>query len=129
MNDTIGDTLNRIKTAGAAGKETISVPFSNIIANILEVLQTEGFIKGFTKKGKKVIKTIDVELMYVDGKPRINGTERISRPSRRMYGKASELTTVRQGYGALVLSTPKGILTDKDARTQKVGGELLFKIW
>jgi small subunit ribosomal protein S8 len=129
MNDKIGDAMNRIKTAGEAGKETLLVPFSNHIAAILDVLQKEGFIKSYAKKGKKITRFIEVALVYVDGQPRINGVERLSRPSKRLYQGAGEIRSVRQGFGAMLISTPKGILTDKEAKKEKVGGEILFKIW
>ncbi|HYC34455.1 MAG TPA: 30S ribosomal protein S8, partial [Candidatus Paceibacterota bacterium] len=83
----------------------------------------------FSKKGKKVVKTLEVELMYEEGKPRITDVERVSKFSRRVYQGAKDLKPVRNGYGIMVLTTPKGILSDKTARKEKVGGEALFKIW
>ena len=82
------------------------------------------------KKGKKVRKTLDVMLKYVEkGVPVIHGARRISKPGRRVYKKAHEIMPVRYGHGALLLSTPKGVMTDKEARKEKVGGEALFEIW
>ena len=129
MVDVIAELINNIKVSNLAGKETVSLPYSKMRESVLTVLQREGYIKGFSKKGKKVIKNIEVELAYDDGKPRIQGVQQISKYSRRLYFKASQAHTVRNGYGALVLTTPNGILTDREARKQKVGGEALFKIW
>ncbi|MEI6553735.1 MAG: 30S ribosomal protein S8, partial [bacterium] len=118
-----------IKNANVAGKATTTLPYSKMKESVLEVLKREGFIKDFSKKGKKVIKTLEIELMYIDGKSRIEGVEQISKQSRRTYTKAKEIKSVLNGYGALILTTPNGIMTDKEARKAKVGGEVLFKIW
>lgn len=107
----------------------MTFPYSKFREAILETLKASGFVGSITKKGKKVIKNIEVELLYVDGKPRIEDVKQISKYSRRMYVKASEAHPVRNGFGALILSTPAGILADREARKQKVGGEALFKIW
>lgn len=96
---------------------------------IAEKLKEAGFVANIEKKGKKVRKTLDVTLKYESGKPTIHGVKRISKPGRRMYRSAKQVMPVRYGHGALVLSTPKGVLTDKEARTAKVGGEALFEIW
>jgi small subunit ribosomal protein S8 len=98
--------------------------------SILVTLEKAGFIKSFSKKGKKVIKTIEVELAYEDDKsPKIQGAQQVSKYSRRLYYKADEIFPVRNGYGSLVITTPKGVMTDREARKEKVGGEPLFKIW
>jgi small subunit ribosomal protein S8 len=87
-------------------------------------------LKAIEKKGKKVKKTLDVTLAYdAAGNPKINGVKRVSKPGRRMYRSVHEIVPVRYGHGALVLSTPKGILIDKEARKENVGGEALFEIW
>lgn len=127
--DHIADLLNRIKTGGTAGQKTVLAPYSKFKEAILVLLEKEGYVKGFSKKGKKVTRFIEIELAFVGENPRVKSVERISRPSKRVYVKAGETRSVRQGYGMMVLSTPKGILTDKQARMQKVGGEALFKIW
>ena len=130
MVDVTAELINGIKVSNLAKKATITLPYSKMREAILVVLEKEGFIKGFSKKGKKVIKTIEVELAYEEGgKPRIQGVEQISKYSRRLYYKANQAHSVRNGYGILVLTTPKGILTDRQARKEKVGGEPLFKIW
>lgn len=129
MVDPISQTIINIKNANVAGKSTITLPYSKLKEALLALLKKEGFIADFSKKGKKVIKTLDVELAYVDGKPRIEGIEQISKNSRRVYSKAKEIRSVMNGYGSLVLTTPKGIMTDREAKKEKVGGEVLFKIW
>ncbi len=130
VNDPVGDLIIRLANAGAAGKPVVSVPFSNLKMAIVEKLKEAGFVASVEKKGKKVKKTIDVTLAQkADGSNRIEGVKRVSKPGRRMYRSVIEIVPVRYGRGALILSTPAGILTDKEARTQKVGGEALFEIW
>lgn len=127
--DPISDMIVRIKNATDSKKESVVFPYSKIKLAILEILQKEGYIKSFGKKGKKVIKFIDVTLSY-DGKDgRINGVKRVSKTSKRVYVGSKEIKKVKNGLGTLVLSTPKGIMTDKMARDAKVGGEALFEIW
>ena len=128
--DSISNMITKIRNASARGIETVSFPYSKITLAIAELLQNEGFVKDVVKKGKKVHKTIEATLVYDEDKqPRITGTERVSKLSKRVYAGVSDIKSVRSGYGILVLSTPAGLLTDKQARTQKVGGEVLFKIW
>lgn len=129
MTDPIADLITKIKNAGIIGKETVVVPYSKLKESILTALQKNGYINSFSTKGKKVIKSIEVTLSYEQKAPRVQSVRRISRPSRRVYVKASEIRPVRQGFGSLFISTPKGILTDKEARKEKVGGEVLFEIW
>jgi len=129
MVDPISQIIIHVKNANVAGKATTTLPYSKMKESVLEVLKREGFIKDFTKKGKKVIKTLEVELMYIDGKARIEGVQQISKQSRRTYTKAKEIKSVLNGYGALILTTPNGIMTDREAKKAKVGGEVLFKIW
>jgi small subunit ribosomal protein S8 len=127
--DSIGDLIIRIKNGSAAEKDSVSVSYSKLKAAILEVLEREGFVGAVAKKGKKIHKTIEVGLVYDEYGPRVKGVERVSKLSKRMYSGANDLRRVKQGHGVMVLSTPKGILTDAEARRQHVGGELLFKIW
>lgn len=128
--DPIGDFINQIKNAGAVKKASVSIPFSNFKLSIAEKLKAEGWVKGVEKKGKKVKKTLDVILKYnEDGKAFIQGVKRVSKPGRRIYRGFSEINPVKYGYGAVILSTPKGIKTDKEAKKEKVGGEALFQIW
>ena len=119
----------RIKNASDSKKESVVFPHSKLKLAILDTLLKEGFIKSFGKKGKKVVKWIEVGLAYEGDAPKIHGVERVSKTSKRVYQKAQDIRPVRNGYGLMVLSTPKGILTDSAARKEKVGGEALFKIW
>lgn len=128
--DPIGDLINQIKNAGAVKKATVSVPFSNFKLAIAEKLKTEGWVKGVEKKGKKVKKTLDISIKYnEDGKAFIQGVKRVSKPGRRIYRGFEDVIPVKYGFGALILSTPKGIKTDKEAKKEKIGGEALFQIW
>jgi len=128
--DSISNMIIKIKNASARGIENVSFPYSKITLAIAELLQNEGYIKDVTKKGKKVHKTIEATLVYDENKQaKVTGVERVSKLSKRVYAGVADIKSVRSGYGILVLSTPAGLLTDKQARAQKVGGEVLFKIW
>ncbi len=129
MVDTIAQLIIELKNGNLAGKTSVVFPYSKMKEAVLETLKNAGFVGSITKKGNKVIKSIEVELLYENGRPKIEGVQQISKLSRRMYVKSSEANSVRNGYGALVLSTPSGIMVDRDARKNKVGGEALFKIW
>lgn len=128
--DPIADLINQIKNAGAVKKASVSIPFSNFKLSIAEKLKEAGYVKGIEKKGKKVKKTLDITLKYNEGGSAfIQGVKRISKPGRRVYRGFDEIIPVKYGYGALILSTPKGIKTDKEAKKEKIGGEALFQIW
>lgn len=130
ISDPISDFVTRIKNAVATGKASVPVPFSSFKMAIAEKLKDAGYVKSIERKGKKVRKTLDIVLQYSDaGKPAVSGARRISKPGRRVYKSAHEIVPVRYGHGSLVLSTPKGIMTDKEARKARVGGEALFEIW
>jgi len=127
--DSIADMIIRMKNAGDSRKESVVFPYSKIKLAILEILQKEGYIKSFGKKGKKVVKFIEVVLAY-DGKDsKINGVKRVSKSSKRVYFGSKEIKKVKNGLGSMIMSTPKGIMTDKMVREAKVGGEALFEIW
>ena len=129
-NDPLADFLIRIKNASAAGKPDVSVPFSKFKFEIASLLAKEGFLGSVERRGKKVKKTLDVTLKYrEDETPEVVDVQRVSRLGKRVYMGVADIKPVRHGHGLLVLSTPKGILTDREARKQKVGGEALFKIW
>lgn len=130
MNDRIADMMIRIKNAGAVALPTAIFPYTKITESICAVLKKEGYIADYSTKGKKASnKMIEVQVAY-DGKtPKVANIERISKLSRRVYAGASDIRAVKNGHGMLVMSTPKGIMTGKDARKEKVGGELLFKVW
>ena len=127
--NSLGDMLINIKNAGSAGKESIVVPHSDFRAAVVELLEKEGYVKSHAKKGKKINKYIEVGILYTDGSPRINGVAQMSRPSKRIYRGVRDIRPVKYGHGIMVLSTPKGILTDVQAKKERVGGEALFKIW
>lgn len=130
MSDTVGDFLVRLKNASAVKKHTLSIPYSAFKHAIAEKLKDAGYIQSIEKKGKKVRKTLDVTLKYDEaGKPAIRGMKRVSKPGRRLYRSVREIIPVRYGHGNLFLSTPKGILTGKEAKKEKIGGEALFEIW
>lgn len=130
VNDPISDMLTRIRNAQAVKKETVSIPYSKIKMELAEILVKEKFAKSVEHKGKKNKKTIDIALAYDEsGNPAIIRAKRISKPSRRIYSPANKIMPVRHGFGMRVFSTPKGILTDKEARNQKVGGEILCEIY
>jgi small subunit ribosomal protein S8 len=128
--DVIGDLIIRIKNAGAIGKPTVSIPYSAFKMAVAEKLKDHGYVKAVEKKGKKTKKTLDIALKYDEaGKHAIEDVKRVSKPGRRLYKSVLDIHPVHYGHGALILSTPKGIKTDKEARKEKVGGEALFEIW
>lgn len=127
--DKIADMLIAIKNAGNAGKETLTVPYSVYKADIARALFGEGYIKSYSQKKMKKGDRLEIDVMYKkDGSPRITHVKRISKPSRRLYTGVKGIRPVKQGTGALFLSTPKGILTGVNAKKEMVGGEMLFEI-
>ncbi len=131
VGDPIGDLIVRIKNAGAVGHERVVLPYSNLKMAIAEKLKSAGYVSDVATHGKKTVgQTLAIVLAYnEDGTHKITGATRVSKPGRRMYVSVAKMHPVRYGKGALILSTSKGILTDTEAREQKVGGEALFKIW
>lgn len=130
MVDPISDLIIRIKNASDAGKASLTIPYSTFKEAVAKLLAKEGYIKSVEPKGKKVSRYLEIELLYGEDKtPRIQGVDRVSKLSKRIYAKAKDLRPFHSGFGSVILSTPKGILSDKDARKEKVGGEVLFKIW
>jgi small subunit ribosomal protein S8 len=127
--DPISNMIIMMKNASLARKAVVSFPYSKIKEAILECLKKEGYISDFSKKTKKSKNFIEVELSYVGKNPKINQVERVSKQSRRVYFGMNKIFPVKNGTGLLVLSTPKGILSGKEARANHVGGEALFKIW
>ncbi len=123
--DSIGDALTRVKNGYLSGKLTVSLNYSKLVVNLMKLLQKEGFLQGVEVKGKKV----EVSLKYVDRKPAIIDVKRISKPSLRIYKGVSDLPFVVNGLGIAVISTPRGLMTDKKARKEKVGGEVLAFVW
>lgn len=128
--DVLSNMLISIKNGQAVQKETVAFPHSELKLEISKVLMREKYIKDIQKKVKKGKKMIEVTLEYKgNGQPKIKGIEKVSKQSRRVYIPAKKITPVAQGHGIMIISTPKGILTDKEARTQNVGGEVICKIW
>lgn len=127
--DSISNMLIVIKNGSLAGKASVLVPYSKIKNAIAECLKKEGYIAGVSKKVKKDQPILEINLIYKDKKPRITEVERVSKQSRRVYFKIKDIHRVRDGAGLLVLSTPKGILSGREARREQVGGEALFKVW
>jgi small subunit ribosomal protein S8 len=130
VNDPIGDMLTRIRNAQERGKPKVGVPHSKLRENVLSVLQGEGFIRGFAvvQQGENKAE-IEVELKYFDGAPVIRELQRVSKPGRRVYASVATLPTVYNGLGISILSTPKGVMSDADARAQNVGGEVLCTVF
>src|SRR3989344_6690954 len=126
--DPIADTIIQIKNASTARRESTAVPYSKFRYAVAQALLSAGYIASVDKKTKKQRKMIEIGIAYEEGKPRVLGVKRISKPSRRLYSGAKHAWRVRQGYGDLFLSTPKGILSAREARKKRVGGEVLFEI-
>jgi small subunit ribosomal protein S8 len=130
FSDPLGDMLTRIRNGQMAGLETISMPASRLRTNVLDVLQREGYIRGYFEEELRAgIRELRVELKYDNGKPVIREINRISRPGRRIYAKIADLPKVYNGLGISILSTPRGVLSDTEARTANVGGEVLCKVF
>ncbi len=129
ITDRVGDFIIRLKNAGAIGKQTVTLPHSNHLEAIAKKLKELGFVAAVSSD-KKEQKTLEVTLAFDEqGNSKIHDVARVSKPGRRLYAATREAHSVKNGAGALVLSTPKGILSDKEARKLRVGGETLFKIW
>ncbi len=127
VTDPIADLLVRLRNAFGAKKDHVAIPNSKMTRAVTEVLSREGYV-GEVDNSKKT-GGLNVSLVYKNGRPAINGSKRVSKPSRRMYMGVHDIKPVKHGHGLVVLSTPAGILTGKEAREKKVGGEVLFEIW
>jgi small subunit ribosomal protein S8 len=127
--DPISDMLTSIRNAIGVGKPTVSIPFSNLKYEIARILQRQGFVAEVVKKGRIPKKVIEITLKYNEGKPAISGLKRISKPGQRIYKGFKEIKPVKAGYGIAIISTSKGLMTDKEARKQKLGGEVICEIW
>jgi small subunit ribosomal protein S8 len=130
VTDPLGDMLTRIRNAQLRGKSKVTTPASRMRARVLDVLQQEGYIRGYAEvdygKGRS---EIEIELKYFDGEPVIRQIDRVSTPGRRVYASGNNLPTVYNGLGISILSTPKGVLSDADARAQNVGGEVICTVF
>ncbi|HXK32280.1 MAG: 30S ribosomal protein S8 [Candidatus Nealsonbacteria bacterium RBG_13_38_11] len=129
MTDPVADMLNTIKNAQAVNHPTVEVVFSNLKYEIAKLLEKQGFISGIEKKGKKNRKTMEITLKYEDKIPAISGLKKVSKPGQRIYVNSTRIKRVKDGHGMAVISTSKGLMTDKEARKQKRGGEILCEIW
>ena len=130
MSDPVADLLTRIRNGQQAKKETVIAPASNIRESVLGVLEREGYIRGFERYNVRTgIDEIKIELKYYDGEPVIREINRVSRPGCRVYSKIKDLPRVYNGLGIAILSTPRGVLSDNEARTAKVGGEVLCHVF
>ncbi|MBN1335565.1 MAG: 30S ribosomal protein S8 [Deltaproteobacteria bacterium] len=130
MTDPVADLLTRIRNASHAGHESVSIPCSRLKLDILRLLKEEGFIMSFQEQHDGPHATIRVQIRYdASKKGVIRGIQRISRPSRRVYVRRDQIPFVRNGLGLAILTTPKGVLTDREARREGVGGEILCYIW
>ena len=130
MNDPIGDMITRIRNAQMRAKSKVSTPGSKMRASVLEVLKNEGYIRGYAAVEHAGGKSeLEIELKYFDGEPVIREIERVSKPGRRVYASVRNLPRINNGLGVAILSTPKGIMADHDARDANVGGEILFTVF
>ena len=127
--DSISNMLIMIKNGSLADKESVVMPYSKMKNAIAECLKKEGYVSGVSKKIRQDQPVLEVGLVYIDKKPKITEVERISKQSRRVYFGVKDIHSVRNGAGLLVLSTPKGILSGKEAKKEQVGGEALFRLW
>ena len=130
MNDPLGDMLTRIRNAQMRGKSTVVTPASTLRARVLEVLLNEGYIRGFEKADTANKQgEFTISLKYYEGEPVIRELKRVSKPGLRVYTKAESVPRVLGGLGVAVLSTSQGLLTDREARKRRVGGEVLCFVW
>lgn len=130
MTDPIGDMLTRIRNGQRARKSSIIAPASRLRSNVLDVLKREGFIRGHSQhEVRPGVSEIHIELKYHEGDPVIREISRISKPGRRVYSKIKNLTRVYNGLGISILSTPRGVMSDNEARAANVGGEVLCKVF
>jgi small subunit ribosomal protein S8 len=127
--DPISDMLTRIRNAHMRSKNKVAVPTSRLRESVLEVLHKEGYIRGFATIEKDGKSEIEVELKYFDGAPVIKEIHRVSKPGRRVYASVATLPSVFNGLGISILSTPKGVMSDQEARAQNVGGEVLCTVF
>lgn len=127
--DTISNMIIQIKNAGSAGHDRVSVPYSKFKHSIVEVLKKEHFVKDVETESQKGKKMLAIGLFMENRVPKIKGVKRISKPSRRVYKKSSDIRSVKSGYGALILSTSQGVMSGREARRASLGGEALFQIW
>jgi small subunit ribosomal protein S8 len=129
MTDPLGDMLTRIRNGQSARKDSILTPASKLRANVLEVLKREGYIRGYSEEELAGQKGLRIELKYFEGQPAIQHLARVSKPGRRVYSGSQDLPRIRNGLGMTIVSTPRGVLSDAEAREQNVGGEVLAEVF
>ena len=129
LSDPIGDMIARVKNAQARFHKKVDLPSSNFKSKIADILKNEGFIKDFKVSTNEKKNILSLELKYHSGSPVINNFERVSKPGRRIFSSADSLPKINNGLGIAILSTPKGVMTDIDARKKKVGGEIICKVF
>ena len=129
LSDPIGDMIARVKNAQARNHKKVELPSSNFKAKIADILKNEGFIKDFKINKENNKSLLSLELKYHSGNPVISTFERVSKPGRRIFSSADSLPKINNGLGIAIVSTPKGVMTDIDARKQKVGGEIICKVF
>ena len=130
MTDPLGDMLTRIRNGQQARKDSVLTPASKLRARVLDVLQREGYIRGYSDSADAgPAAALRIDLKYFEGQPAIQHVARVSKPGRRVYSGAQDLPRVRNGLGIVIVSTPKGVLSDAEAREQNVGGEVLCQVF
>jgi len=129
LSDPIGDMIARVKNAQARNHKKVELPSSNFKSKIANILKNEGFIKDFKIVEEDKKQVLSLELKYHSGNPVISNFERVSKPGRRIFSSADSLPKINNGLGIAIVSTPKGVMTDMDARKQKVGGEIICKVF
>ncbi len=129
LSDPIGDMIARVKNAQLRSHKSVKLPSSKFKAKIAEILKIEGFIKDFKILEEQNKSVLSLELKYHSGNPVISNFERVSKPGRRIFSSADSLPKINNGLGIAIISTPKGVMTDIDARKQKIGGEVICKVF
>jgi small subunit ribosomal protein S8 len=130
LNDPIGDMLTRIRNAQMRRRTSVTTPASTLRGRVLDVLQSEGFIRGYSEtQDENGMAAYEIELKYADNTPVIRTIERVSRPGRRVYASVKNIPQVASGLGVSILSTPKGVMADHEARSQNLGGEVLCRVF
>ena len=129
LSDPIGDMIARVKNAQARNHKKVDLPSSNFKSKIADILKNEGFIKDFKVNNELNKSSLSLELKYHSGNPVISTFERVSKPGRRIFSSADGLPKINNGLGIAIISTPKGVMTDIEARKQRVGGEIICKVF
>ena len=129
MTDPLADFLTRLRNASASRKTEVRMPYSKMVDQVASLLQREGFLEHVEHKGRVPRKVLVATLKYIGGRPALESSRRVSRPGRRFYQPYRELRSVKSGFGISIISTSEGLLTNKEARKRKMGGEILCEVW